>query len=458
MLVLSMLISITACGTKDEKATGETKPTSTVSETTTQSQPESKEEAAPIEPVNLIIWGGVPAESGPDALVAQWNQDNPNIQVEYVRFTNDDTGNTRLDTALLSGEQVDLFFTYNTSILKRRIDGEMVEELTNYGVEEFVVNNVAGAGGGQVLFDGIYYALPTAKEPIGFMFNKRMLDEAGITIPENWTIEDYAKIAEQLTHVKEGTTVYGAHSYYAGLPLDFALPVLGGDFLYNAEGNASNFDAPEFKANTINRELMEKGFAMPFEEVFSRNLQAYAHPAFLNEEIAMMPFSAWMLRYVKDLENFPHDFVTTFAPYPTIAEGVPNPYQGQLNNHLSINSQSKYKEQAWEFMKYWITEGSVFMLQGGKMPVWNKANDEETVAGILGEDADKLFDVEAYKSVMLNPELQYIVDTITVAYPQVTQIYREESELFMMGQNDADTYFNNLKTLADKVIQDELKN
>ena len=81
--------------------------------------------------------------------------------------------------------------------------------------------------------------------------------------------------------------------------------------------------------NTQLKAMMDEGIAMPYEEIFSRKLDTYSHPAFLAEEIAMMPFSAWMLRYVNDEENFPHDFVTTFAPFPSTDDGTPDVYKRQ---------------------------------------------------------------------------------------------------------------------------------
>ncbi len=44
------------------------------------------------EVVTLQFWGGVPPEAGPQAVVDEWNEHNPDIQVEYTRFVNDDDG------------------------------------------------------------------------------------------------------------------------------------------------------------------------------------------------------------------------------------------------------------------------------------------------------------------------------------------------------------------------------
>ncbi len=397
----------------------------------------------------LVIWGGVPGEDGPNEIISAWNEAHPETPAEYVRFVNDDTGNTKLDTALQSGEQIDVFFTYSADLLNKRASSGMLEDLGNYDADSFVEENILGGKDSFPQIDGKIYGVPTVTEPTGIMINKDMLDEKGITIPEDWTISDYEEIARQLTGEKDGKTVYGCTVYWGGSPLPIPKSILGGDEFYKS-ATESNFDAPEYRINTRFKEMMDEGIAMPYEEIFSRKLEVYAHPAFLSGEIAMMPFSAWMLRYVNDEENFPHDFITTFAPFPSTDDGTPNPYQSENNNMICMNSQSKNKETAWEFMKFWITDGYQYV---AKMPAYADADEEQIVSKILGENPEERFDVEAYKKVMLRDDFKYIVPTITTAYSEITQIYKEECQNYFLGVTSEEEYYSNLKTRADEAIQ-----
>ena len=60
--------------------------------------------------VTIRMWGGVPAESGPQAACDAFNEayKDKGIQVEYERFVNDDTGNVKLETNLLGGNEIDV--------------------------------------------------------------------------------------------------------------------------------------------------------------------------------------------------------------------------------------------------------------------------------------------------------------------------------------------------------------
>ena len=414
-----------------------------------QSQASEGKGSETTETKKLVVWGGVPGEDGPDKIVEDWNKKHPEVQAEYVRFVNDDTGNTKLDTALQSGEQIDIFFTYSPDLMVKRASSGMLEDLENLGAKEFVDENILGGEESFLRVNNKIYGIPTVTEPTGIMINKDMLDAKGITIPENWTISDYEEVARQLTGEVDGKKVYGCNVYWGGGPLSIARSILGGDEFYKSD-TETNFDAKEYQINTKFKAMMDEGIAMPYEEIFSRKLDVYSHPAFLSGEIAMMPFSAWMLRYVNDKENFPHDFVTTFAPFPSTDDGTPNPYQSENNNTICMNSQSKNKEEAWEFIKFWITEGSRYI---AKMPAWSGAAEDEIVAKILGDDPEERFDVEAYKKVMLRDDFKYIVPTKTTALSEITQIYKEESQNYFLGVTSEEDYYKNLKERADKALQ-----
>lgn len=414
-----------------------------------QSQASEGKGSETTETKKLVVWGGVPGEDGPDKIVEDWNKQHPEVQAEYVRFVNDDTGNTKLDTALQSGEQIDIFFTYSPDLMVKRASSGMLEDLENLGAKEFVDENILGGEESFLRVNNKIYGIPTVTEPTGIMINKDMLDAKGITIPENWTISDYEEVARQLTGEVDGKKVYGCNVYWGGGPLSIARSILGGDEFYKSD-TETNFDAKEYQINTKFKAMMDEGIAMPYEEIFSRKLDVYSHPAFLSGEIAMMPFSAWMLRYVNDKENFPHDFVTTFAPFPSTDDGTPNPYQSENNNTICMNSQSKNKEEAWEFIKFWITEESRYI---AKMPAWSGAAEDEIVAKILGDDPEERFDVEAYKKVMLRDDFKYIVPTKTTALSEITQIYKEESQNYFLGVTSEEDYYKNLKERADKALQ-----
>lgn len=76
--------------------------------------------------VTIRFWGGVPPEAGPQASVDLFNEQfaDQGIRVEYERFVNDDTGNLKLETNLLSGDGVDVYMTYTSDVMAKRAEGQ----------------------------------------------------------------------------------------------------------------------------------------------------------------------------------------------------------------------------------------------------------------------------------------------------------------------------------------------
>src|SRR5262245_31387243 len=113
-LLISLIMILSACSSVSDN------PTAGDSEASSK----SKEEKV----VHLNFWGAIPPETGPQELVDNWNKANPNIQVTYTRFVNDDSGNTKLETALVAGT-VDVFINYSWQIMQKRIDNKLLEPL-----------------------------------------------------------------------------------------------------------------------------------------------------------------------------------------------------------------------------------------------------------------------------------------------------------------------------------------
>ena len=61
----------------------------------------SQTSSTPAKKVTLSFWGAIGEANGPKDVVDAWNKANPDIQVQYVRYVNDNAGNTKLDTALM---------------------------------------------------------------------------------------------------------------------------------------------------------------------------------------------------------------------------------------------------------------------------------------------------------------------------------------------------------------------
>src|SRR5689334_13118272 len=116
-LLVAVPLALAGCGAKGGNQTEGTSP-----EASTASS----------DPIKLTLWGAVPSENGPQEVVDNWNKQNPDIQVEYVRFVNDDAGNLKLDTALISSQPVDMYVNYDFSLYEKRIKAGNALDLSKF--------------------------------------------------------------------------------------------------------------------------------------------------------------------------------------------------------------------------------------------------------------------------------------------------------------------------------------
>lgn len=394
----------------------------------------------------LNVWGGVPAEYGPGKLVEAFQKAYPKIKVTYTRFVNDPQGNLKLDTTMLGGSPIDVYFTYDNTMLEKRIKAGMALDVTSLakkdpGLRQFAETNPQKTQ----LFGGKLHQIPTAASPYFVFINQDIADRAGVTIPENWDVDEFHEVAKKLS----SKGVYGSFDAPA-----VAGSVLGGNANYRDGGRTSNFDDPAFRREIqLYLDMIKDGSAVPETEILARKLDAYQQNLFMKGEFAMWLTSSYNLRYVSDTKNFPHKFKTTFAPYPAPVKGQSFWNQGVVGSNLVISPKSEYQEAAWTFVKYWVTDGAKYMLPAGSVSPMYKGSDEEIVANLLGPDRDKLYDVDAFAKVYLDKDIKYTLQTITTAGPEIATIRSSLKQQVLLGQITVDDWAKQLKSQADGAIR-----
>ena len=123
-LTMAMLgTCLAGCGQADTdtNASTEAKDTTAAAGTAAAETTESEKEWYGTEDgktITLHFWGGVQPEYGYDDLCANFNEEykDKGLQVEYVRYVNDDNGNLQLETYLMGGGDVDLFIEHTGHI------------------------------------------------------------------------------------------------------------------------------------------------------------------------------------------------------------------------------------------------------------------------------------------------------------------------------------------------------
>jgi multiple sugar transport system substrate-binding protein len=399
--------------------------------------------------VTLEFWFGEPPETGPVDLANAFMQRYPNIKVNPTRYVNDDTGNTKLDTALQGGTPIDVYMSYGVPRTSKRIQAGAAEDLTPYISADPAVKAWVDATTGIFKYEGRYFSLPTVSAPNHVIANKKVLDAAGVTLPTAWTMEEFRALARQLSTGSGSKQVYGAYE-----PPPVATMILGANAWYKNNGTESNFDHPAFRQGLeLHRSMIEEKSAFPWTEVLAQNLRVYQQNVFLTDQVGLWVNTSFVLRYVGDLEKYPHDFVTTFAPLPK-PTGVDQYFNSPgLVNDVLLNPKTKNKDAAWAFLRFRLTDGAQYMLKSGKAPAFSGTDPDVIVDSILGPKKDQLYDVAAYKQATFDPNINYYTDTITTASAQITQIVQQQSDRYLIGEITLDQWVETVKGQADAAIR-----
>lgn len=392
----------------------------------------------------LQVWSGVPAASGPGDLVRGFLDTHPGEDVGYTRFVNDARGNLKVDTALQGGVDIDVYFTYTTASLALRAGSGMTLDLTDrVRADPKLAPLLDDPAPRASVVDGRVVALATAREPAFVLVNEALREQARLALPRTWDVDEFRQTSRALT--RDG--VYGSYS----IP-DTARIALGANYWYTPDGEGSNFGDPAFlEWMQLGRSMIDEGSAYPWTEVLARQLNAYQQNPFLAEEFALWPTAPFNLRYLNNAATYPHDFKVAAAPMPTTARGTWN--TGQYNNFVMINPRSTKIDLAWEFVRYWITDGAAALLKGGKIPALDVVPDETVLTGILGKEADRYFDVDSFRAAMFTDEPKLMTDTTLTAVPEIAQISSQQRDVCWIGERSPAEAVQTMLDQADAAIR-----
>lgn len=396
----------------------------------------------------LVVWGGVAPEAGPQALVDAFMAKYPKIEVEYVRYVNNSEGILKLDTALQGGVPIDVFFSYGTVDVVRRSQAGLALDLSDLAKDDDMAKAFVQDEPISTLIDGKLFSIPTTHFPNFAVINQDAIDAAGIEIPYDWTIDDYHEIAQEF---KRAGFDVGAYN----VPVHPAV-ALGGDFMYKEGGEESNFDHPLF------REYLEKILAMEDdgsiftqERITAEGIGGYAQNYFLDGTFGMLLDGTIATRYIKNLDEYPHDFRTTFRPYPAVGNGEAYINPGVRGDDVQISSKSSYQAAAWTFVKFWMNEGAPIIAESGKVsPAQFDAGpgNAELQAALFGPNADELFDVEAFERALFTDEPPLSVRNITTAFTEVSAIRSDATEEIRLRTLSLDDGIARMKEESDAAI------
>lgn len=290
---------------------------------------------------------------------------NPNIKVELSQRGWDDYW-SGIQNGMIAGNAPDIFTDHLAKYPEFAAKGQLLD-IQPYVDRDKVDMSVYLSGLADLWTrDGKRYGLPKDWDTIAIVYNKDMLDKAGVTLEElnsaTWNPEDGGSFAELIAKltldengknaldpdfdktkvVQYGFVPDGPADTYGQTGWSWLADTTGWRHVDEIWGTKYNYDDPRVAA-TIQwmADMMASGQMMPLELVSSLGGSA----AFNAAKGALHPQGSWMIgSFIKDAP-----FTFGFARLPQGPEGRKSMFNGLAD---SIFAGTKHPEEAWQLVKY----------------------------------------------------------------------------------------------------------
>lgn len=338
-----------------------------------------------------------------EPMIAAFNEVYPNITIEYSTYSNNSDGNLQVDTAIMA-EEIDVLLANNLNYASRRWDNNLYMDITDL-IEKDGIDLVSNFGTDYYNVDGRFYTLPAQGRAYFTIINKNAWEKAGLgEIPQEWTWDEYLAASAAMTEYDANGEVL----VYGGSDINsietFLYPIR------QMTGHAPNYDAEtgltsygsEIALKSLKRELkaeLEDKIWYSLATYRAEDLQCPV--AFATNKInSTTTFNA--LSTICNVEKYPRDFITAFAPYPVEEKGQDN-YATSIgiSGYFGMAYNCQDVEASWTFLKWLSTYGTMYYLPNGYFPTWKGSDLSLIVPTLFGseEAAKDIIDLDSFNFV-----------------------------------------------------------
>lgn len=334
----------------------------------------------------------------------------------------------------------------NLTRLVPRTEAGLLLNLGEY-LEDFDIKVELGEHAADYILgeDGSFYGLPTTFSNSGYymLINKDMFDAAGVEIPyDGWTYSQFLEACEKLTTGEGDDKVY-AFCFNGGDTTTVRNYVTAQKeqsmwYLYTDETKNECSYHEEYWENGLEvyRKAMDNGWACDFA---SCRAEKHGVSNFINGEVAMLG-SGSFIRQCMDLENYPHDFVTTMVPCPvpdgTDAETMSMAHRGSIGEYVAAAAKTEHPEQAAEFVRWFVQGGMNPTIMAGRYPQW-LGNDIDDIYASLEQLANGTVDMKCFEKLFAKDRSNLpLGDSPTTLDKKVRDEFKNVIDGFFMNGNE----------------------
>lgn len=337
--------------------------------------------------LRFATWDSEESLDRQQELVDTFNESQDDIVVKLEGYGGE--FDTTLTAGMGAGDAPDIMYMWNypsyhggLEPLDDYIDSEGEDYKDNFYETTWNYNSI----------DDVTYGIPVGFTTHALYYNIDKFEEAGVDLPEDdWTWDDVRAASEKLTDKDKNE--HGLVLPIKPDPYDFEMYFWSNDTAYvNEEGETEGMlNSPEaVEVLTTFQDLLKDEIAIASDGYGTDQMEAGT--------AAMMVSGAWEMQSFTDAE-------INYGIVPIPSFGAEESVSILSSSGLSMSADSDYKDEAWEFIKFWTNEEANRTRIDYELPVLKSVVEEEGL-----EDGDRgVFYTMLERSEDYNPT-SFIVD------------------------------------------------
>jgi multiple sugar transport system substrate-binding protein len=296
------------------------------------------------------------------AVVDRFNAAHDDIEVTLEAYGRD--FDTKISAGMGSGDAPDVMYMWNYPAYfegLEPLDGYIEKE-----GEDYKSNFYETLWNYNAINDQIY-GIPIGFTTHALFYNKDIFAEAGVAEPTaDWTWEDLKAAAKTIT---EKTSAVGFTFQMKPDPYDFEMYLWSNGTAFcdkdgKLEGNLNSDKSQE--VFQMFQDMEKEGYALASEKSGTDEFRSGA--------VAMYVYGSWAISSLKeDKLNYG---VANIPSFPNVGKDSVSILS---SSGISMSKDSKNKDAAWEFIKFWTNEEANIERIGLELPVLNSVVESEKI-------------------------------------------------------------------------------
>ena len=434
LLGLSMIMGTMGC------AAGTSNEPQPASGSSAEKPAPSKDSAAK-EQVTLNFWHIWGAET--DASYASVKKVIADFEAEYphIKIKEDTTENeaykTKIKASAAANELPDVFSSWGGGFSKPFIEAERILAIDDY-LNDGTKERMVGGALSNVTYNGKVYGMTFGLSCGALFVNKELFEQNNIKIPET-----YGELIDAVKAFKAAgitpMTLSGKDIWTIAMYFDaMALKAAGNDKIVSTLTKQGSFKDPEFlSAATKFAELVSLG---AFPEGAAGLSKDESDLPFLQGKIPMLFNGSWTAGSVYREDSTVKDKIIPigFTVFED-GKGTKNQFTGGAVDAIMVNANTKYKEEAVLFQKYFCENmARETYLAGAYLPAWKVEVDESNINPVTVALAKLTSESESFTLWW---------DTLLEG--QDTQVYLNTLQELLLGGVTPEQFVDKLQTIYE---------